>query len=75
MPDWKVRVTGAKPVAVCRDNIFETAAPPSGPGESRFHFTPPYVGVGWVLSLIGLAGLLWQAVLLLRGQWRATNEL
>lgn len=66
MPGWGVRVNGDKSVAVQQDGLFQLAALPAGRSQARYHFAPPYVNFGWVASLIGMTGLLWQVILLAR---------
>ncbi|MGB8985201.1 MAG: hypothetical protein WCC37_01085 [Candidatus Sulfotelmatobacter sp.] len=74
MPGWRVTVNGAAPAAVQQNSIFQSAVLPGGRSQVRYHFAPPYVDFGWAASLIGLAGLLWQIILIGRS-WQQQRRL
>jgi hypothetical protein len=73
MPGWTVTVNGAAPAAVQQNSIFQSAVLPVGRSQVRYHFAPPYVDFGWAASLIGLAGMLWQVILIGRS-WQQHSE-
>jgi dolichol kinase len=68
MPGWRVKVNDTPATSVQQDGLFQSAALPAGRGQVRYHFAPPYVEFGWAASLIGMAGLLWQVVLIGRSR-------
>jgi hypothetical protein len=68
MPGWRVTVNGKAAAAVQQNSIFQSAALPVGRSQVRYHFAPPYVEFGWDASLVGMAGLLWQLILIARSR-------
>jgi len=70
MPGWRVTVNGTAAEAVQQEGIFQSAAVPAGRSHARYYFAPPYVEFGWVASLVGMAGLMWQVVLIGRSRRR-----
>lgn len=68
MPGWRVTVNGTTSATVQRNGIFQSAILPAGRSQVRYHFAPPYVEFGWALSLTGIAGLLWQVVVMGRSR-------
>jgi uncharacterized membrane protein YfhO len=68
MPGWRVTVNGAAAAAVQQNDIFQSAALPMGRSQVRYHFAPPYVDFGWAASIAGMAGLIWQIVLIGRSR-------
>jgi hypothetical protein len=68
MPGWEVTVNEAAAVAVRQAGIFESVALPLGRSQVRYHFSPPYVEFGWAASIVGMAGLIWQVILIGRSK-------
>ena len=68
MPGWRVTVNGTTAAKVQQSGIFQSAILPAGRSQVRYHFAPPYVEFGWALSLAGIAGLLWQVVVMGRSR-------
>ena len=64
MPGWRETVNGTAAADVQQNDIFQSSALPIGRSQVRYHFAPPYVEFGWSASGVGIAGLLWQVVLL-----------
>lgn len=64
MPGWRVTVNGTAVAAVQQSGIFQSTALPVGRSHVQYRFTPPYVEFGWAASIVGIAGLAWQAMLL-----------
>ena len=71
MPGWRVKVKATPATSVQQDGLFQSAALPAGHSQVRYHFAPPYVEFGWAASLIGMAGLLWQVILI--GRFRYSS--
>jgi hypothetical protein len=67
MPGWDATVNG-KSGPVQQDGIFESIDLAAGHSQARFDFVPPHEGIGWAGCSVGLAGFLWQIVLVLRGR-------
>jgi hypothetical protein len=68
MPGWRVTANGTTAAAVQQDGIFQSASLPVGRSQVRYHFAPPYVEFGWAASMVGMAGLVWQVVLIGRSR-------
>jgi hypothetical protein len=68
MPGWSVKNHGAPVQRVQQDGIFQVTALPAGSSSVYFHFSPPYIEIGWTASLAGLAGLLWQLFRIVRSR-------
>ena len=66
MPGWSVTVNGAAAAPVRQNGIFQSAPLPAGHSHTLYHFVPPYMEFGWAASLLGIAGLLWQLILIAR---------
>ena len=66
MPGWRVTVNGASPAAVRQESIFQSAALPAGHTQVQYQFIPPYVEFGWTGATVGMAGLIWQIILIAR---------
>jgi hypothetical protein len=64
MPGWRVKVNGMAAAAVQQNGIFQSDTLPAGRSQVRYHFTPPYVEFGWAASLVGMAGLICQVILI-----------
>jgi hypothetical protein len=67
MPGWHVAIN-RKPWGVTQDELFESVSLPQGHDEIQFSFSPPYVEFGWIGCCMGIAGLLWQFILIARGR-------
>jgi uncharacterized membrane protein YfhO len=67
MPGWRVAIN-KKSWEVTQDELFESVSLPPGHDEIQFSFSPPYVKLGWIGSCIGVAGVLWQLILIARGR-------
>jgi hypothetical protein len=68
MPGWRVTVNGTAAAAVKQDGIFQSADLPVGRSQVRYHFAPPYAEFGWAASMLGMAGLIWQVILIGRSR-------
>jgi hypothetical protein len=68
MPGWRVTTNGTAAAAVQQDRIFQSASLPVGRSQVRYHFAPPYVEFGWAASMLGMAGLIWQVILIGRSR-------
>jgi hypothetical protein len=68
MPGWRVAVNGEVPAAVQQEGIFQSDALPVGHNQARYYFTPPYVEFGWAAAAAGMAGLIWQFILVGRSK-------
>jgi hypothetical protein len=68
MPGWRAMVNGSAPEAVRQNGLFQSVTLPLGHSQVRYHFEPPYVRFGWAASVIGIAGLIWQVVLMVRSR-------
>jgi hypothetical protein len=64
MPGWRVAVNGKAPSAVQQSGIFQSGALAAGRNQVEYFFTPPYVEFGWAAAIVGMAGLIWQLILL-----------
>jgi len=64
MPGWQVTVNGTAAAAVQQNGIFQSTALPAGRSQVRYHFVPPYMDFGWAASILGMAGLIWQVILI-----------
>ena len=53
---WQATVNGARvPIAPYGD-VMQQVALPAGASTVRFRYAPPYAGLCWALSALGLAG-------------------
>ena len=68
MPGWNARKNGSAVEAVQQDGIFQTVTLPTGSSKVHYNFTPPYMEIGWIACLTGVAGLLWQLIRIGRGR-------
>jgi hypothetical protein len=68
MPGWQVTVNGTAAAAVQQNDIFQSAALPMGRSQVQYHFAPPYVKFGWAAGIVGMAGLIWQVILIGRSK-------
>lgn len=64
MPGWGVKVNSSAAATVQQEGIFQSVALAAGHNQVRYHFAPPYVNFGWAASIIGMAGLILQVILL-----------
>ncbi len=67
MPGWRVSVNRMA-AAVQQNGIFQSAILPVGRSQVRYHFAPPHVEFGWVASLVGMAGFLWQVIVIVHSR-------
>ncbi len=74
MSGWGVTVNEAASVAVQQAGIFQSAALPLGRSQVRYHFAPPYIELGWAASIVGMAGLIWQVILIGRPRQQQLQE-
>ncbi|MBV8672491.1 MAG: hypothetical protein JOZ33_03570 [Acidobacteriaceae bacterium] len=63
MPGWAASVSGYR-VAVRQHGIFQAADLPEGRSDVHFSYVPPFMNLGWALSLAGICGLVWSPILL-----------
>ncbi|HEV2395740.1 MAG TPA: hypothetical protein VGS27_02200 [Candidatus Sulfotelmatobacter sp.] len=75
MPGWGATINGAAAEPIQPTGIFQSLRLPQGHSEVRYRFAPPYVDFGWAASVMGFAGLIWQAVLVMRSQRTRQNTL
>jgi hypothetical protein len=68
MPGWNVRNNGAATEAVPQDGIFQATTLPAGLSKVHYNFTPPHMEVGWTACLMGVVGLLWQLLRIVRSR-------
>ncbi len=68
MLGWRVTANGTTAAAVQQDGIFQSASLPVGRSQVRYHFAPPYMEFGWAASMVGMAGLIWQVILIGRSR-------
>lgn len=68
MPGWRVAVNDKSPAAVQQGGIFQSGALPAGQNQVRYYFRPPYVEFVWAAAAVGMAGLLWQVILVGRSK-------
>ena len=64
MPGWRVTVSSSAATAVQQSGIFQSTVLPAGRSQVRYHFVPPYMNFGWAASILGMAGLIWQVILM-----------
>jgi len=62
MPGWTFKVNGKPAGAVQSDGLFQSATLPAGRSHVQYNFSPPYITLGWIATVLGLAGLLWQII-------------
>ena len=68
MPGWRAKMGGAAATPVQQSGIFQSVPLPHGLSRVQYEFAPPYAEFGWVASLVGLAGLIWQVVVIGRSR-------
>ena len=62
MSGWRVMVNDGPAVAVEPEGVFQATSLSKGQSHARYHFAPPYVELGWAGSLLGMIGLISQAI-------------
>lgn len=68
MQGWHARVNDKPGPEIHQASIFQTVELPAGLNRVQYRFVPPHMIFGWLLGLVGLAGLLWQAIVILRSR-------
>ena len=70
MPGWSVSTNKLPGVAVQQNGLFQSISLPNGTSQVRYSFVPPHMTFGWIASLFGFLGLIWQAIQLARSRFR-----
>ena len=66
MPGWKASINGKTVDPQQQNTIFQAISLPAGHSRTTYHFVPPHMVLGWVLCAFGVAGLVWQLILVQR---------
>jgi hypothetical protein len=71
MPGWTAHVNG-KSAEPQLHGVFQVIDLSAGMSRINYRFVPPHMAFGWLMCTAGLAGLLWQLVLIARQ--KSTNH-
>ena len=66
MPGWTATVNGNNVPVSAHKKIFQIIPLPAGNSVVRYQFAPPYAGYAWIAFSLGVTGLLWEFLQVLR---------
>jgi hypothetical protein len=69
MPGWRVTVNDTASAAAQQNGIFQRS-PASGSQPCAIPLCTSYVDFGWAAAIVGMAGLIWQVILIGRSRRR-----
>ena len=70
MPGWRMAANDKAATPVQQEGIFQSDALTAGHNQVRYYFTPPNIEFGWAAAAVGIAGLIWQFILIRRSKRR-----